>query len=342
MNRPASVRLFDASLLPHSARVAAVSSHRLHSTTAKLQFHASTSRLKKKALLASELLPDNEEDEKKKKKPLQNPRNEAIKHTVVRLVNPQTGALEPPARLRDVLPRVDRKKQYLELVVEKPEPIVKIINLKERYDRQRAKHIQQVLGRAPEEKELQVTWGVGAGDLAFKLRKAREDLTAGDRVTLVFAPKKGQKTPETPEEKNKFVEEALRLLEDVGRERKDRTAQNHVVALYLEPLRPKQIIDLNWAHSGHESWTGLSAVYAGLRSGARVDVVFNLPPPPKAARSDPELAAEVVEPEVVKESVERTVQRLIDVAREWQPRENRKSSVILHLEDVQAIQDVVV
>lgn len=334
-----NARVLSAPLPPLSTRMhgaTAAAACQLRSRYAR-QLHASSSRLARRGpKSSSSSSPDSLEDEKgkeKEKKKLQNPRNDAISYSVVRLVNPQTGALDPPTRLREVLKLVNRKTQYLELVTEKPEPIVKLINVKERYDRTRAKHVQQVLGRAPEEKELQLTWGVGAGDLAFKLRKAREDLNDGDRVTLVFAPKKGQKAGTAPEERDLVVEEALRLLEDVGRERKERTVQNQAVALYLEPLRPKQVHDLKWAYAGDELWKGLKAVTAALRSGVRVDAVFALPPPPKAAMDDPSLA---VEPDVVQERLEQTVQQLAEVGREWKPREVRKTSVIVHLESVQS------
>ncbi|KAI0751213.1 hypothetical protein C8Q80DRAFT_1119067 [Daedaleopsis nitida] len=224
-----------------------------------------------------ELGSSEDGEEREKKKSLQNPRNEAIPHKLVRFVNPETKTLEPPRPLSAVLAFVDRKRQYLELVAERPEPIVKLIDVKDRYDRNRARRVQQVLGRAPEEKELQLTWGVAAGDLAFKLRKAREDLVDGDRVSLVFAPKKGQAVL-NDQERTRAVDEALRLLEDVGRERKERTVQGQAVALHLEPLRQKQVHELKWAYAvGGEPFNGAGNVAAALKSGVRVDAVRSRP-----------------------------------------------------------------
>ncbi|RPD62091.1 hypothetical protein L226DRAFT_613415 [Lentinus tigrinus ALCF2SS1-7] len=271
------------------------------------------------------------DDEDKKKKPLQKPRNEAIRHRFVRLVNPETGALDPPTDIKEILARVDRKRQYLELVTETPEPIVKFINVKDMYNRDKAKHVQQQLGRAPEEKEVQLTWGVDAGDLAYKLRKARSELKDGNRVSLVFAPKKGQARP-TPEEQTKMVDEALRLLEDVGRERKEREVRKEIVALFLEGLRGKQVHELKWAYTGDESWTGLKGALNALRGGGRVDVVFSLPPPPKAARRDPALKEKVVDPDVVKERFIKAIHQLTELGREWKIRDSRKTSVVVHLE----------
>ncbi|KAI0722029.1 hypothetical protein C8T65DRAFT_172897 [Cerioporus squamosus] len=305
---------------------------------ARVQPQASTSRpqtpasAKPAPSTSSDSTSPDEGD--KKKKPLQKPRNEAIRYRFVRLVNPETGALDPPAPLKDILARVDRKRQYLELVIEKPEPIVKFINVKDLYNRDKAKRVQQVLGRAPEEKEVQLTWGVDAGDLAYKLRKARSELKDGNRVSLVFAPKKGQARP-TPEEQTKIVDEALRLLEDVGRERKERDVRKEVVALFLEGIRGKQVHELKWAYTGDELWTGLKGALNALRKGGRVDVVFALPPPPKAAKGDPTLEEKVVNPDLVKERFIAAIHQLTELGREWKGRDTRKTSVIVHLESIE-------
>ncbi|PIL36636.1 hypothetical protein GSI_00325 [Ganoderma sinense ZZ0214-1] len=276
------------------------------------------------------------EEPEKKEKPLQNPRNEAINFAYVRLVNPETGTLDPPAPLSSILLRVQRKTQYLELVTEKPEPIVKIIDTKLRYTRSKAKREQQQLNRAPEEKELQLTWGVAVGDLQFKLKKAREDLLDGNRVTLIFAPKKGQQVPAPPDQQT-MIEEAVRLLEDVGRERKERAAQKHMIALFLDSLRPrKQTHELEWAYSGDEPWEGLKAVEMALRKGARVEVTFLTPPPPKKVKDGQEAPTDpqAVEPNEVKKRLEETIAGLTKLGNEWKLRDARKTAVVLYLEGI--------
>ncbi|TFK85073.1 hypothetical protein K466DRAFT_601494 [Polyporus arcularius HHB13444] len=301
---------------------------------ARAQPQASTSRPKTPASAKFSSASTSPDEEDKKKKPLQKPRNEAIPYRFVRLVNPETGALDPPAALKEILARVDRKRQYLELVVDTPEPIVKFINVKDLYNRHKAKRVQQVLARAPVEKEVQLTWGVDSGDLAYKLRKARSELKNGRRVLLVFAPKNGQARP-APEEQTKIVEEALRLLEDVGRERKQRDVQKDITALFLEPIQMKQVHELQWAYSGDELWTGLKGVLKALRQGQRVDVVFALPPPPKAARDDPTLRDKVVTPDLVKERFVAAIHQLTELGREWKARDSRKAAVTVHLEPIE-------
>ncbi|KAI0352747.1 hypothetical protein OH77DRAFT_756278 [Trametes cingulata] len=273
--------------------------------------------------------PPKEENSAKE---LRKPRNEEIKHTVVRLVNPETGVLDPPASLRQILSRTDRQRYYVELVQDKPEPIVKIFDKKLLYDREKAQKVLKASKKPPEEKEVQLTWGVGSGDLQFKLKKARTELEEGNHVNLVFAPKRGQKVP-TPAEQEKLVEEALSILADVGKERRGRAVQKQAVAVFLEYTRPKKTVELRWTYSDNDTWEGLKTVAPALRSGARVEAIFILPPPPKDKKGEDDAsAAKAVEPAIVQERVERTLEKLAEVGREWKPRDVRKTTIIAHLE----------
>ncbi|KAI0772510.1 hypothetical protein BD413DRAFT_474401 [Trametes elegans] len=261
-------------------------------------------------------------------------RNEDIPYSVVRLVNPETGGLDPPARLQSILDRLDRKRQFLELVVREPEPIVKIFDSKLLYDRGRAKKLAQATNRPPEEKEVQLTWGVGAGDLQFKLRKVRAELEDGNRVNLVFAPKKGQKVP-APAEQERIVQEVLDLLADVGKERRARTVQKQIVAVFLENVRPKRTVELRWKYNDDaDSWEGIKAVDSALRKGERVEAVFILPPPSKKGQKqdDDPSAANAVDRSLVEERVERTLTQLAEIGKESKPRDVRKAHIVAHLE----------
>ncbi|KAG1828880.1 hypothetical protein EV424DRAFT_488622 [Suillus variegatus] len=61
--------------------------------------------------------------------------DDKIPFRVVRLVHPETGKLEPPTRLSDVLESVDLKAFRVELVTEEPEPIVKIVDRRDSYQK---------------------------------------------------------------------------------------------------------------------------------------------------------------------------------------------------------------
>ncbi|KAI0366195.1 hypothetical protein BV20DRAFT_662166 [Pilatotrama ljubarskyi] len=317
---------------PHPVRALSVGSRDLppHTSVAS---SAPASSKSTRALPDQQLRTSQPPKEGKSVKELRKPRNEEIKYSVVRLADPKTGALEPPAPLRQILSRIDRKQQFLELVTDKPEPVVRIFDKKLLYDREKAKKLIQANKRPPEEKEVQLTWGVASGDMQFKLRKVLAELEEGNRVNLVIAPKKGQKLP-SPAEQEKLIQEVLSFVADVAKERKERTVQKQAVAIFLESIRPKRTVELRWTYSDNDSWEGLRAVESALRSGERVEAIFVLPPPPKKEKNGhvDASAAKAVEPVVVQERVERTLQKLAEVGREWKPRDVRKAIIVAHLE----------
>ncbi|KAH9853972.1 hypothetical protein C2E23DRAFT_754614 [Lenzites betulinus] len=265
------------------------------------------------------------------------PRNEEIQHNFVRLVNPETGVLEPPAPLRQTLSRFNLKTHFLELVTNEPEPIVKVHDRKLVYDRERTKKRVQASKKPTEEKEVQLTWYVGTADMEFKLRKVRAELEEGNRVNLIFAAKRGQPLP-PPEQQEKIVEQALSLLADVGKESKERAVQKQAVGLFLEALRRKRTVELKWIYNEGDSWEGLKSVESALRGGERVEIVFILPPPSKKEKhkksSDDANAATAVDSTIAQERVERTLQALAEFGKETKPRDVRKGIVTAHLEGI--------
>lgn len=167
------------------------------------------------------------------------PRNESIKFRVVRLVDPETEKLGPPIVLKDLLAEIQgdkqrRKTQYVELVSETPEPIVKIMDKAAEY--QRKKEVQKkkkLTTRITQTKEIQMTWGVASGDWAHKLRNAREALEQRHRVSIVYAPKKGQTLP-TPEEMEQKIQETIATLADVSSEWRAPQRKGDTVVINLQ------------------------------------------------------------------------------------------------------------
>jgi translation initiation factor IF-3 len=167
------------------------------------------------------------------------PTNEEIKHKYVQVVN-EEGKLNSPTGLDSVLASIDRKEFYVELVND-DQPIVKILNKKAEFDKAKARtKAKKAAARAPEQKEIQMTWGVAAGDLEHKLNKVRKELEKKNRVDLIFAPKKKQPMP-NPDERAAKVDEVFEELKDVGREWKPRTLQKALMTLHLQGLGPKAI-----------------------------------------------------------------------------------------------------
>lgn len=162
------------------------------------------------------------------------PQNEEIPYRSVRLVDPDTGHLNPPALLKSVLQAVASKTHFLELVSENPEPIVRVICRKDRHEK--LKEIKQKRKDSKrEDKEIQLTWGVAAGDLQHKLKKVRQELQKGNRVSLVFAPKKGQ-SPLSAAQMASKVQETVDSLADVGKEWKLRDVQKATTAIHFQGI----------------------------------------------------------------------------------------------------------
>ena len=161
------------------------------------------------------------------------PTNEDIGYTLVQVVNKE-GRLDPPQPLSVVLAALDLKTHMVQLVTD-DQPIVKILDKKEVFDKlkalKRAKSNSQRL--LPEDKEIQMTWGVANSDLAHKVGKVRKELEKKNRVNLVFAPKKRQPVP-SPTERNEKVNEVLEMLKDIGTESRPRTFLKSLLTLHLE------------------------------------------------------------------------------------------------------------
>ena len=176
------------------------------------------------------------------------PRDENIPFRVARLVDPATGQLGSPVSIRGLLDEIQednerRRWQSIELVAEEPEPVIKLVDRREEYrkNNQDRKERQEKRKRnekvettsSPKEKEVQMTWGVAAGDLAHKLKKARDALVQGNMVSIVYAPKKGQPVPSKAgmEERIRYTNE---LLTDVGQEWKPTEVQGATTVIYLK------------------------------------------------------------------------------------------------------------
>ena len=164
------------------------------------------------------------------------PVDDNIPFKFVRLADPESGSLHPPAPLKSILNSIDRKTHHVELVSSRPDPIVKIVDTKQARDKYReVKKRAQAAARAQVRKEIQLTWGVAEGDLAHKLGKARQELMRGKKVDLIFASKEGQ-VPPTKQAVDDRLKGVLDALVDVGREYIPRRVQKKMVAMYFRPL----------------------------------------------------------------------------------------------------------
>lgn len=162
--------------------------------------------------------------------------DEKIPYRIVRVVNSETGKLDPPTRLSDILASVDLKALRVELVTEDPEPVVKIVDRRDSYEKWKEQKKAFRKGvKAGEQKEIQVTWGVDAGDLKHKIMKARAELEKGCRVEIVIAPKRGQKLPK-PNEMVARANEISSSLQDIAKEWRTRDVQKTITTMSFQRI----------------------------------------------------------------------------------------------------------
>ncbi|KAH8102285.1 hypothetical protein BXZ70DRAFT_1006891 [Cristinia sonorae] len=180
--------------------------------------------------------------------------NEFISYQWVRLVDPDTGELRPMARLSTILQeyrsdKAMRKRHSVQLVANGAEPIVKVVDPGALY--RKAKEMKQRArenARFSGEKEIQLTWDVAGLDHQRKMEQAREGLAEGQRVSLVYAPKKGVRFLLTPEEMAERAQEDVDALSEVGREWKERDVRRRITVVYLEstkvvaPVEEKEVV----------------------------------------------------------------------------------------------------
>ncbi|KAF8529247.1 hypothetical protein BU17DRAFT_10470, partial [Hysterangium stoloniferum] len=158
------------------------------------------------------------------------PRNEEIKLKEVELVDEQ-GKLHPPMLLTELLSQVDLKEHYVQLIA-RDKTLVKIFSKSQEFQKEKARKAAAAKSRSGSEKEIQMTWGVAAHDLAHKLNKVRIDLRKGHNVDVVFAPKKRTTLP-SPQERDKKVEVIMEALSDCAKEQRARTFERGVLTVHL-------------------------------------------------------------------------------------------------------------
>jgi len=178
-----------------------------------------------RAYVASSKLPDTRK-----------PTNEKIPYRLVRVVDPDTDKLSPNKELlHNLLASLDLKKWIVELVSDSPEPIVRVLDRKESFQKQKEQRraLRKGLKSGEAPKEIQLTWGTASGDIVHKLAKVRSHLEKGYKADVVFAPKKRQGLP-TRKEMQARVQEVVLALEDVGKEWKAREVTPTMTIMFFQ------------------------------------------------------------------------------------------------------------
>ncbi|KAG6910977.1 hypothetical protein DXG01_006031 [Tephrocybe rancida] len=273
------------------------------------------------------------------------PRNAAIKHRWVRLVDPTTSKLTDLQPLRDILRSINTDSHYVELVSSTPDPIVKVFDkYLETTRAAEAAFRAREAARANVEKEVQMSWSAAPADLAHKVEKAREELARGARVILAFSRKSGQ-AKLTPAEMNARATEVVVGLEDVAKEWRAREvrAGQGILAIYLEattrPTATEADAPAPEASTEPEGLSKKAVVYPNstptdlshlvrrirrdIAKGARVEVVFS------AKNHNAPKGEEPVGVEKLQLRAANFFPYVSDVAKEWRKREYKPVSAKL-------------
>ncbi|KAJ9120903.1 hypothetical protein QFC22_002838 [Naganishia vaughanmartiniae] len=174
------------------------------------------------------------------------PKNDDIPFETVQLVSSTDNTLGPPEPLRDILSRFSTKTHTISLVSSHP-PIVRVhakaeIQKADRAAKDKAKARRKT---KQETSELQVTWESAQGDLQHKLNQAKQILSHGDRLDLVFTSRAKNASP-APQYEGKKLKRAQEMilglftseLEGIASKRKEDVVGGvggSMVTMYYEP-----------------------------------------------------------------------------------------------------------
>ncbi|KAF9004717.1 hypothetical protein BDQ17DRAFT_1541368 [Cyathus striatus] len=164
-----------------------------------------------------------------------NKKNDKIPFKVVRVLG-EDGHMSEPRQLQHVLEETDLDLKFVELVRERPFPLVKIGDKEEQLLRMHAAKLAAKNSKSKSQKELHLTWGMANGDIAHRINRARELLAKGHRLSLVFQPKGGQDWKLLPawNELIQHVDKTVEGLADVGSEWRERTVEKKTVYVFMQ------------------------------------------------------------------------------------------------------------
>ncbi|KAG6829355.1 hypothetical protein H0H92_004721 [Tricholoma furcatifolium] len=157
---------------------------------------------------------------------------------IVRLRDPETGKLSDLQPLRGILERINSKSEYVQLVSQTPEPIVKIVDRYVEITRAREAELKEREAARQQQahKEIQVSWFSAPADFAHKLDRVREELSRGVRVDLVLS-RKSEQPKISPQDMAARAAEIRQSLADVAKECKPSEIHGRqgIYALFFEP-----------------------------------------------------------------------------------------------------------
>jgi len=165
-----------------------------------------------------------------KRRPKGPPTNFEIKHRFVKIFDPETQALTDSRPLTSVIESIDQRMEFVQLIRVEPDPVVKIMNKHDVYEKSKARKAKSTKSIT---KEIQMTWETAAGDLAHKLGKVRDALEEGSRVDIAFTTKKGRSPPSRPEMIGR-IDEIVTQFADISTVRSPVKFQHGTTIIFLQ------------------------------------------------------------------------------------------------------------
>lgn len=150
------------------------------------------------------------------------PRDDEIREKFVHIDG--DGGLSGPVRVADILAKLDRKTQSLEVQYmpdpKNPDslkwPVAKIVNKKEELARkQKEKEQQKKQAAANKEKELEFNWALAPHDVDHKLRTLKKFLAKGYKVQLLLLKKAGKGAKATKQEAETLLQKIVEAVAEV-------------------------------------------------------------------------------------------------------------------------------
>ena len=156
----------------------------------------------------------------------------------VHVRDPETGSLTPLQPLERVLRSIDESVECAYLVSTDP-PVVRIRTIASLIAQEKEKlAIEEARKRlVSADKEVQVSWNAADGDLAMKVRQARQLIEKGDKVNIIFARKAGgKKSIVKPERMQEILEMFNAALADIATKCKADDVRPKITTSYWEPI----------------------------------------------------------------------------------------------------------
>jgi translation initiation factor IF-3 len=171
-----------------------------------------------------------------------------IPYEKVQVSTPEGLSFRP---LKDVIAEIDSlnsleergKRYHAVLVVNDPDPIVKIVDFKAEYNKKKKAQERAKASAAQKvRKEVQLSWASSEADVETKLEKVKGDLEKGFKVDMVITGKGSMRRLDRDEQTQR-VQQLVTRLQGIAKEWKERDFTQAAVVVYLQGIAEMPVVD---------------------------------------------------------------------------------------------------